>query len=96
MAGDGWAHLEGPESPRGVLQDKADVAAINGDGGWEKERGGVHGCLLNDPAHQTLRTSGFVVLFFKYLFLDPANWMDSLNSLSLLLLSLSFSIPVGH
>lgn len=96
MAGDGWAHLEGPESPRGVLQDKADVAAINGEGGWEKERGGVHGCLLNDPAHQTLRTSGFVVLFFKYLFLDPANWMDSLNSLSLLLLSLSFSIPVGH
>lgn len=82
-------HLEGPESPRGVFQDKADVAAINGEGGWEEERGGVHGHLLNDPAHQTLRPSGSVVLFFKYLILDPANWMDSLNSLSLFCFSLS-------
>ena len=95
----GWRCLGAPGGPgksqRGVAGQNR-CSCNKGGWGWGDGRGGVHGWLLNDPAHQTLRTSGFVVLFFNCLFLDPANAMDSLVSLSLLLLSLSFSIPVGH
>ena len=35
--------LEAPESPSGVLRDKTDVAAIKGEGGWEKDGEGSTG-----------------------------------------------------
>lgn len=87
----GWRWLGAPGGPgksqRGIAGQSRCGCNKRGRGLGEGQGRGPR-CLLNDPAHQTLRTSGFVVLFFNCLFLDPAIVMDSLFSLSLASLSL--------
>lgn len=84
-------HLEGPESPRGVLRDKADVAAINGEGGLGGGEGRGPRRLLND---QLIRLFGLLALSFCFLniyfWILPTGWTVQLSlslfaSLSLLL-----------